>query len=119
MLQASCPEILNASIRSSYIWPQLKVLSLKINMRLAHDPQEAEFAKWQLEVGCPQNTVESLIESIYPGICQLPHPPDHYFTEHYIPPACNQDVDELNDKILQEFPGQERVYHSADSIKED
>ena len=28
------------------------------------------------------------------------------------------DVDELNKRILDMFPGQERVYHSADSIKE-
>jgi hypothetical protein len=34
MVKGSQPEIVNASIQSSYIWPQLKVFSLKINMRL-------------------------------------------------------------------------------------
>jgi hypothetical protein len=76
MVKGSRPEIVNASIRSSYIWPQLKVLSLKINMRLGQIPEEVGFAKWQLDVGygrhtdengninlppyfaCPQNTVE-------------------------------------------------------------
>jgi hypothetical protein len=99
IVKGSHPEIVNASIHSSYIWSQLKVLSLKVNMRLGQNPEEANFAKWQLEVGhgqhtdedaniilppyfhCPLNTVESLIDSVYPGISYLPHPPDHYFTE--------------------------------------
>jgi ATP-dependent DNA helicase PIF1 len=49
----------------------------------------------------------------------LPHPPDHYFTEHCIFSAHNDDTDHLNEKILNDFPGEERVYLSADSIKED
>jgi ATP-dependent DNA helicase PIF1 len=105
-------------------------------MRLGQNPEEANFAKWQLEVGhgqhtdedanitlppyfcCPHNTVESLIDSVYPGISHLPHPPDHHFTQHCILSACNDDVDHLNEKILNDFPGEERVYLSADSIKE-
>jgi hypothetical protein len=106
-------------------------------MRLGQNPEEANFAKWQLEVGhgqhtdedanitlppyfyCPHNTVESLIDSVYPGISHLPHPPNHYFTEHCILSVYNDDVDHLNEKILNDFPGEERVYLSADSIKED
>jgi hypothetical protein len=45
MVKGSRPEIVNASIWSSYIWPQLKVLSLKINMRLGQIPEEVGFAK--------------------------------------------------------------------------
>jgi ATP-dependent DNA helicase PIF1 len=67
---------------------------------------------------CPHNTVESLIDSVYPGISHLPHPPDHYFTECCILSARNDDVDHLNEKILNDSPGEERVYLSADSIKE-
>jgi ATP-dependent DNA helicase PIF1 len=137
IVKGSRPEIVNASIRSSYIWSHLKILSLKLNMRLGQNPEEANFAKWQLEVGhgqhtdedanitlppyfhCPHNTVESLIDSVYPGISHLPHPPDHYFTERCILSARNDDVDHLNEKILNDFPGEERVYLSADSIKED
>jgi hypothetical protein len=68
---------------------------------------------------CPHNTVESLIDSVYPGISHLPHSPNHYFTEHCILSACNDDVNHLNERILNDFPGEERVYLSADSIKED
>jgi ATP-dependent exoDNAse (exonuclease V) alpha subunit len=68
---------------------------------------------------CPENTVSSLIESIYPGIKELPHPPDSYFAERAILSARNDDVDELNARVLNDFPGQVRVYHSADSIVND
>ena len=58
---------------------------------------ERNFAKWQLEIGhgkhtndsgfttlpdhfkCSENTIESLIQTIYPGINQLPLSPDQYF----------------------------------------
>ena len=68
-------------------------------MRLRDNVEENEFAKWQLEVGhgkhtddngnitvpsnfhCAQNTVESLINTIYPGINSWPLPHDKYFSE--------------------------------------
>jgi hypothetical protein len=104
---------------------------------LGQIPEEVGFAKWQLDVGygqhtdengninlppyfaCPQNTVESLIDTIYPGISLLPHPPDHYFVEQAILSACNDDVDDLNHRILCDFPGEEKVYLSPDSLKKD
>jgi hypothetical protein len=87
--------IVNACIQRSYIWQELKILHLKINMRLdTNNPEEANFAKWQLEVGygqhtdnegnitlpphfhCPQNTLDSLVNIIYPGVTQHPYPSD-------------------------------------------
>jgi ATP-dependent exoDNAse (exonuclease V) alpha subunit len=62
--------------------------------------------------------VESLIEMIYPGIAGPAHPNDEYFAECLILSAHNDNVDELNKRILDAFPGRERVYHSADSIRE-
>ena len=123
---------------ASSIWRHLQILNLTINMHLqaAQDPEERAFARWQLNVGhgrhtdkdgnidlpqwfhCPQNTVKSLIDTIYPGVNAMPYPHDNYFSEHSILSARNDDVDELNKRILAMFPGQERVYHSADSIKE-
>jgi hypothetical protein len=51
---------------------------------------------------CPHNIVESLIDSVYPGISHLPHPLDHYFTQHCILSARIDDVDHLN-KILNDY----------------
>ena len=113
-----------------------------MRLQAAQDPEERAFARWQLNVGhgrqidkdgnlpqwfhCPHNTVESLIDTIYPGVNAMPHPHDNYFSEHSILSARNDDVDELYKRIVDMlykrivdmFPGEERVYHSADSIKE-
>src|ERR1700679_2894870 len=105
-------------------------------MRLnTHVEAEKTFAKWQLEVGhgkhtdetgsitlpnhfkCPENTLNSLIEAIYPGITQLPLPSDEYFANRTILTSQNTDVDEINEQMLDEFPGEEKDFMSADSIK--
>jgi len=97
-----------------------------------HIQAEADFARWQLEVGqgkhtdqqsnislpahfkCRENTVDSLIDSIYPGI-STPHPPQ-YFADCTILSSLNSDVDSLNKKALERFPGPVQVFYGADSI---
>ena len=90
-------------------------------MRLnIHVDAERNFAKWQLEIGhgkhtddagnirlsdhfkCTENTISSLISAVYPGINQLPLPPDHYFAECTILTSRNDDVDDINEKMLLE-----------------
>jgi hypothetical protein len=135
--KGSKEEIVNASLGKSHIWRQLKVLTLNINMRLGEDQSEREFAKWQLDVGqgdytdddgnivlpdhfkCLENTLESLIETMYPNISNLPLPTDQYFSEHMLLSAHNEDVHAINAQILDNFPGAEHVYHSADSVGSD
>ena len=97
---------------------------------------EQHFAKWQLDVGhgtftnelesiklpvhfkCSENTIASLVQTICPGINQLPLPPDQYFAEHTILTSRNDDdVDDINSEILKQFPGEEREFLSADSVK--
>jgi ATP-dependent exoDNAse (exonuclease V) alpha subunit len=122
-------------MQRSTLWHHIKVLHLKQNMRLnADDPQERQFAKWQLEVGhgkhtdqstniklpdhfkCPSNSVTSLTDTIYPGIHDPQLHSDQFFAERTILSSRNDDVDDLNAYILAKFPGQQRVFNSADSI---
>jgi ATP-dependent DNA helicase PIF1 len=94
---------------------------------------EREFTQWLLEVGqglhtnegsnlrppehmkCSNNTVASLVETIYPGISHL-QVGSAYFSEHTILSSKNVDVDSLNDYVLSQFPGEAKVFHSADFI---
>jgi hypothetical protein len=64
-----------------------------------HVDAKRHFARWQLDTGhgkftdesgsirlpdnfkCTENTIASLIQTIYPGINQLPLPSDQYFAE--------------------------------------
>ena len=101
---------------------------MRINI---HDEAEAQFAKWQLEVGqgkhtdeacnislpdhfrCRESTVASLIDTIYPGV-ETPNHPSLYFSEHTILSCKNDNVDNLSKAVLDRFPGAARVFHSAD-----
>jgi len=134
IVKGSCAQIVGASLQRSRLWDIIKVLPLTQNMRLnTGDDIEHQFAEWQLEVGhghftnesdditlpdhfqCPENTVESLIDTIYPGISTIPQS-DQYFADCTILCSRNDDVHDLNKKILDSFPGEEKVYFSADSI---
>jgi ATP-dependent exoDNAse (exonuclease V) alpha subunit len=66
---------------------------------------------------CTENTIASLIQTIYPGINQLPLPSDQYFAERTILTSRNDDVDDINEEMLRQFPGEEKVFVSADSVK--
>jgi PIF1-like helicase/Helicase len=133
--RGSRPQIVGASLQRSLLWQHIKVLHLRTNMCLnTDDLQEREFARWQLEVGkgghtdelgnitlpdhfkCAQNTIHSLIDTVYPGIYNQANHSDQYFSQRVILASKNDDVDDLNHHILSKLPGQEHVFHSADSI---
>ena len=135
IVKGLCAQIVGACIQHSYLWHSIEVLHLTQNMRLNTGNQvECEFAEWQLRVGhghftdldsrditlpdhfwCAENTVQSLIDTIYPGVSTTPQP-DEYFADHTILCSKNDDVHDLNKKILDTFSGHEKVYFSADSI---
>jgi hypothetical protein len=127
-------QIVGASIRRSRLWGHFDILHLEKNMRLDTAIEaEANFAKWQLEVGegkhtddqtiislpdhfkCRENTVPSLIEAIYPGIGTRNQTPE-YFAERTILSSLNSEVDSMNKELLSQFSGQIQMFHSADCI---
>ena len=136
IVKFSRAQIVGACIQRSQLWLSVKVLKLTENMRLnTHVDAERNFAKWQLEIGhgkhtdearntklpdhfkCTENTISSLISAVYPGIKELPHPPDLYFAERTILTSRNDDVDDINEKMLLDFPGVMKEFLSADSVK--
>ena len=135
IIKGSRAEIVAASLCHSQLWNIITVLKLTENKHLGNNIREREFAQWQLEVGhgqhtdaegnihlpdhfkCSENTVESLIKTIYPNISE-PHA-DEYFKERTILSARNNDVDVMNHDILNEFPGEELIFQGSDSVKND
>ena len=108
---------------------------LKKNMCLDHTPESEKFAQFLLKVGAGKNsnpygtvtlyskmccgdTVDSLIDAIYPGISQSEKTND-YFKDHILLSCKNDDVDKLNMDILAKFPGDNTILRSADSIVTD
>jgi ATP-dependent DNA helicase PIF1 len=104
-------------------------------MRLDQTPESEAHEKWLLDIGagrnyvegtehieipedicCAHNTVESLIDSIYPGIGHG-HKEDKYFLDRILLSCKNNDVDDFNAAILEKFPGERKVLMSSDSVR--
>ena len=126
-------DIVNATVQRSYLWEHVEVLSLRQNMRLRQDGQDAlDFAQWLLDVGHGRNHVnenkvqfpdymrmesaDSLIASIYPAIDTTPPPPPEYFLNQMILAPRNIDVGEINQEILDRMAGDSQRYISADKL---
>jgi hypothetical protein len=134
VVKGSRAEIVSSCMQRSSLWRSFTILHLRQNMRLnTNVEEEADFAKWQLDVGhgkhtdqdlnislperfmCRENTVDSLIQTIYPGI-DTPNHPDSYYSERTILSSLNSAVDSLNSSVLAKFPGDSHIFHSIDFI---
>ena len=104
-------------------------------MRLDRTPESDEHAKWLLDIGagrnyvegtecveipedmcCTDNTVDSLIDSTYPGIGEGVKE-DRYFLDRTLLSCKNDDVDDFNAQILEKFTGEKHVMMSSDSVQ--
>jgi hypothetical protein len=127
-------QVVAASIRRSTLWQNVEIHYLHQNMCLEQSPEMQEFANWLLNVGagtgldesetiaipqgmiCPDNSINSLVEAIYPGI-EDGEKEDQYFLDRCILACKNDSVQDLNEEILNQFPGEEHVLLSADSVE--
>ena len=96
-----------------------------------NDAQSAQFAQWLLDVGhgkdlpldhtfvLPEHMIcgpetSDLIQKIYPDVEHGDALQDKYFLEHAILCPRNVEVDEINTLVFNQFPGDGRLYPSAD-----
>ncbi|CAL1414210.1 unnamed protein product [Linum trigynum] len=147
VLKGSRADIVNSSIKRSYLWHHLRVIKLVENMRLARancSPEEvleiANFHTWLLQVGDGADSdvygessipippelivprqfepVIDIVSSIYGDLRS--HARDHnYLVNRAILAPHHDMVSAVNGYILGEFPGDEVSYFSCDSIEID
>lgn len=131
--QGSKGDILDVCLSRSPLWHHVETLSLRQNMRLQNGENPA-FAQWLLDIGegklqeneadsiplnqayVIQGSIDELITTIYPRINQ--HQTAEYFKKHSILTTKNYDVDDINSRILSQYPGQEYNLSSADKMEE-
>ncbi|KAF6149202.1 hypothetical protein GIB67_026058, partial [Kingdonia uniflora] len=125
-------DIICASLRRSYIWGHVQVLSLSNNMRLINSNSEnVTFAHTLLEIGSnPKEIVElpstfnkctnldELICSVYPHLEEVMAVSTTFLTERTILSARNEDVNIINIQAMTKIQGQEIVYLAADKLSE-
>jgi hypothetical protein len=103
-------------------------------MRLERTPESIQHAKWLLDIGAGSNidasetvqlpegmclhdkTIESLINSVYPGI-EHGNKSAEYFLDRTILACRNDEVDDINEAVLAKFPGNAQTLLSADSVQ--
>ena len=128
-------DIFFASLLQSPLWDGIEILKLTQNMRLANDPDAQVFYSWLLDIGhghgrgdnetipLPQEIispdVNTFIAEIYPAISSNPPPPPEYFLDRIILAPQNNDVDEMNNKLLSMMSGDEQVFYSADTVAQE
>ena len=129
------PHIVNSVFKSSKLFSQFHKISLKTNMRTA--PEEIEFSKYLLRLGegvehihedhgpnkikLPEEylvgTKEDLISAIFPDLMKACIN-SRQLIDNAIYTPLNKNMSIINEMCLEQFPGDERGFLSADSILE-
>jgi hypothetical protein len=131
-------QITDATLLKSYLWDKIRKIRLTLNMRAQTDPW---FSEYLLRIGngtedtigddyvrLPDDIVigytedgkaiNKLIEDVFPSL-HANATSREYMSTRAILSTKNEHVDDLNDKMISRFPGEEKVYHSFDSIEDD
>lgn len=117
-------QVVNASIKSSPLWPLFTVRRLTQPIRNAEDLEYADFVDRIGDGAGPEitlpllavtHTTEDLINFVYPPA--IISNPVACLRRSILAPT-NMQVDQYNDIILKSVDGVERVYHGADTLKE-
>ncbi|XP_042757993.2 uncharacterized protein LOC111895117 [Lactuca sativa] len=131
-------QIVDSSLRMSPLWASVKRLRLNINMRAVNDPW---FSNFLLRVGdgkeetldesyirIPDNmsirytdktkSVDALIDAIFPSL-HSNGADSKFIISRAILSTKNESVDEINNKLIERFSGEQKVYYSFDEAEDD
>jgi hypothetical protein len=128
-------DIVTACLQRSFIWPRLKRLSLRTNMRVREGQNGQDFVRWISElpydpalngmVSIPDYinqpaSIMDLINHVYPPDLLLRAATDPLtFSGRCLLTTLNTTVAELNALMVRRLPGQVRTYQSVDSLDTD
>ena len=128
-------EMIDACIVKSLLWKDVKVLHLKQNMRSINDEEFAEYIQRIGDGNEPyimddliklppsmamqwegQHSIYNLIDQVFPSLQE--HANDAtYMVDRALLIPINDDVEQLNAKIISQFPGDEFMLHSFDEVE--
>ena len=131
-------DIIEACLKRSPIWKQVKIMKLTKNMRLNDQDADAEsFAEQLLEIGegraqieadlgeykikvddaflLTQDSVQSLCNFVWNDL-HINYTDPEWLCSRAVLCPTNEASDEINEHMTICFPGEERSYHSSDSL---
>ena len=125
-------DIVEICLKSSTLWPLVQVFHLHVNMRAQEG--EGEFSEFLLQLGSGQYPVKEddpFKNSVHiPPVCTVPKDSDivNYvfplqevedFPNRVILTPTNDEAFEINDRLIEQLPGDSRTYFSVDSVVTD
>ncbi|KAK4596817.1 hypothetical protein RGQ29_014730 [Quercus rubra] len=119
-------KMIDACIVKSPLWKDVKVLHLKQNMRSINDEEFSEYIQ-RIGDGNEPYIMDDLIK-LPPSIAMqwevFPSLQEHandatYMVDRALLTPINDDVEQLNAKIISQFPGDEFTLHSFDEVEGD
>ena len=129
------PQIVDACFQRSSIWPHIKRLFLRKNMRVRSDATNGPFIKWISDLpyspeyygpgkaALPEyvsksDRLQDLLSSIYPPTLLERAKTDWtVFRSRTILTTLNTAVTDLNTRLLDQFGGEERVYEGINTAE--
>ena len=136
VIQGGTPyEEIKACLKSSYLWPKTIKMFLKKNMRvfLNNDQNAQKFSKLLMDIGkgrlptdendliiipkefSQAKDTNEMIEKVFPNIKDN-YLSDEWIGERVILAPTNEKVNDINYKILQTLPGEEKTFKSIDTV---
>ncbi|XP_064081879.1 ATP-dependent DNA helicase PIF1-like [Macrobrachium nipponense] len=131
-------QIVNATLKTSYIWKSVTELKLSLNMRV-RNPSDATFASYLRDIGSgncsyiepPRNMIEVLPEFVlesssisdtckfvFDGLSESYADPSWLCSQAVIA-STNEVVNSVNEHMINNFPGESREYFSSDTIEDE
>jgi ATP-dependent DNA helicase PIF1 len=131
-------QVTDATLQRSYLWDKIRKIRLSRNMRAQSDPW---FSEYLLRIGNgteetigddyvrllddivigytdTEVAVNKLIQDVFPSLEE--HATSAaYMSSRAILSTKNEHVDRLNAIMIERFPGEEKVYHSFDTVVDD
>ena len=139
VIQGTRGQIIDACIKSSGLWRYVNVMHLTMNMRIQSNEQQ-EFVNYLLQVGEGRNNIEediiklsndiihnnnhieSLISKVFSNFNINYSNTNNYanfIKDRAILATKNEVVNDINEKIIKDFPGQAQEFLSADSVEDE
>ena len=129
-------QICDACLKFSYLWKYVQVYQLTENMRvkLSGNQEFEDFSSFLLSIGdgtiqggdlidFPEdmmtntNSIEELSSFVFPNIGDNFKNPN-WLSERAVLCPTNQETDEINLRMIESFPGEEKVFKSCDTTDE-
>ena len=132
-------QIVDACLKSSYIWDNVEIFRLTVNMRVLLNGADTEFADYLIDCGdgklpikvdlgpfkvkVPDHlkfkgTIDDLCDWIFEDLPSNFHDATWSSSRSIICPT-NKTVDFINSKMIDTFPGEEKIYKSYDTVADE